>query len=303
MNVGGKLYLVVTVLALTALVAIVDFWTTPKLCLQSPYVASVRVSMDSKDLIIGQCKHAQPRSYSLETWKLIHRINADLDKINWMISRLGGMQPIRFFVYDTEGIHFKVSPDHIELNRRVLFSRGHLQRAVFLAWLKQTGWTNTNGLFAELMTDLLSFLALGNLDIEDPEGTGRASIFEIKATGADSVQTLAGYCQSPWRSLNLIPFCQGLGLRRDSSPLSTQKSLWSLRPLLLKHFIAKFDHLSFDHQVRLHFWLIDQFRQNNSSILDLRGQLSQLPAIGLKGSEIKSFARAFARAFTPTGEI
>ncbi len=165
---------------------------------------------------------------------------------------------------------FRVYDHEIYMGSAISKVNGQIERGVIKVWLRERANKAIleRSLLEEVFTDFFSFVAMGQLQIEEPQVgiakevpdslIGRTlSAFKnppavsnaFSAKWPRVLQTMTGYCKSPWRYLEHVQFCQQM----SDSPkgAQTQLTVASLRPLLSTAMIEAMQRLNSEQQFRL----------------------------------------------------
>jgi hypothetical protein len=163
---------------------------------------------------------------------------------------------------------FVLENNHLWIGEKLVFASGHLERALFKNWMRSQ-WAHTfvhHELAEDVLADLFYVAAFGQLEIQDPAGL-RQIQYE-PTTWPQVLQSVQGYCDSPWRSSEHYEFC--LNIKPSQSVISSQVLERSLRPLLSAAMIESFHQLSISDRLEFALRMAEIFTSPH---------LTQLPVV------------------------
>ncbi|MFN8943145.1 MAG: hypothetical protein ACK5WZ_00810 [Pseudobdellovibrionaceae bacterium] len=157
--------------------------------------------------------------------------------------RLLGHQPakLQISILKEKPLFFVLEKNHLWIGEKLFFSRGHLERALFKNWMRGQ-WATTfvhSDLVEDVLSDLFYIAAFGKMDLEDPV-TKRQIQYE-SAKWPQVLQSVQGYCGSPWRASEHYEFCSEI--KSSQSVMSSEVLERSLRPLLTESMQKSLYHL------------------------------------------------------------
>lgn len=133
---------------------------------------------------------------------------------------------------------FVLENSHLWIGEQLVFAQGHLERAMFKNWIRSQ-WREHfvhEELTEDVMADLLYVAAFGDLNLQDPV-TQRHVRYE-PTQWPQVLQSVQGYCASPWRASEHYEFC--IGIKPSQSVMSSQVLERSLRPLLTESVVQAY---------------------------------------------------------------
>lgn len=155
---------------------------------------------------------------------------------------LGNQVPkLQISILNNKPYFFVLENNHLWIGEKLIFAKGHLERALFKNWMRKQ-WTYAfvhDELAEDVLADLFYVVAFGRLEIQDPVSLRH---IQYEPTQWPQVlQSVQGYCDSPWRASEHYEFC--LNIKSSQSVMSSQVLERSLRPLLSDAMIQSFYQL------------------------------------------------------------
>ncbi len=153
---------------------------------------------------------------------------------------------VRLVILKNKPNYFLITRDIIYIGEPLLETRGHLEKALLKIWYREKAQNlfAYENLFEEVYTDLMLYLATGDVEIEDPFRSVRTRLGDSRWPQA--LKSTQSYCQSPWKNSEHYQFCSQM--QSQDSPLKDQVLELSLRPLLVSSWVEAYRNLGFRDQ-------------------------------------------------------
>lgn len=181
--------------------------------------------------------------------------------------RMLGHQPekLQISVLKDKPHFFVLENNHLWIGEKMLLSQGHLERAIFKNWMRAR-WKYIfvhNELTEDVLSDLLYVAAHGRMELEDPV-TGRNIQYE-PTHWPQVLQSVQGYCGSPWRASEHYEFCANI--KPSQSVMSSEVLERSLRALITESMLKSFYRLKLADRLELMKHIGDIFETKHSADL------------------------------------
>ncbi len=175
-------------------------------------------------------------------------LNRKFQKLERFFDLVGPLQSrITLTIIAGNGTFFKINDHELLLSESILKSPGELEKAVLKIWFQERSAVSSQPLLEESLTDLLSFAATGQLDLQNIR-SGLKLRQDREARWPRILSTFKGYCQGMWTSTEDLKRCSEK-ISAGAKAGSGQIHLQSLRPLLTQALIESYLSLSATDQI------------------------------------------------------
>ena len=200
------------------------------------------------------------------TLKVMDGIQNRINSVERFLRMLGHQpEKLQISVLRDKPNFFVLENNHLWIGEKLLLAEGHLERALFKNWMRAR-WKYVfvhNDLTEDVLSDLLYVAAYGRLEIEDPV-TQRNIQYE-PTHWPQVLQSVQGYCGSPWRASEHYEFCSNI--KPSQSVMSSEVLERSLRPLLTESMLNSFYRLKLADRLELMKHIGDIFETKHSADL------------------------------------
>ncbi len=217
---------------------------------QSVYKCSKDITVHPSPFILKNMDEIQSRVQSVE--RFLKMLGHQPEKIQISVLR----DKPHFFVLEN---------NHLWIGEKLLFAQGHLERAIFKNWMRSR-WKYIfvhNELTEDVLSDLLYVASHGRMELEDPV-TERNIQYE-PTRWPEVLQSVQGYCASPWRASEHYEFCDNI--KPSQSVMSSKVLERSLRPLITESMLQSFYRLKLSDRLELMQHIGDIFETKHSADL------------------------------------
>lgn len=172
---------------------------------------------------------------------LIQNLSSRVNSLVTLFRIIGApLQPLTIVIDRDNPVRVSIGAADVVIGYKAAMAIGQLEHAMIKAWIRQVGSSEVlgNPLRAEVYTDLIMALYLGELDLQDPANQKTAK-FESLANWSSNLLGTSQLCDSAWRPAELISYCAGL-----KSNLENSQTSYSLRSVIGSLIWKDLSHLS-----------------------------------------------------------